>query len=321
MGKWNIYRGMKKLIITEIEKDTIREMYGLINEETIGCKYEDYQNGDGVTKPKITVTKSPDGVDLTYEGPETGFCIQHSSGSTNDSMHQLAGVTRVVVSPYLKELYEQGTFVYPDLKNIEMTKRNEFFSIKVPFVKTTEDKAITNFNERGGWGHKGKDTLNEFLSTISDRKKYGKISIETKVASGGNSKDITEHWVSFRDLEKYPIKSTMGIENKTPFNLTSIKSDTNTKIEVKPKINKNIEVKPGTNSKVEVKPEINKKEVKGSDKIVTNYDRAYDYKLTSDNKVMFKGKEGTKYGAKYPEWTDPLSKTGEDAIRTKVFKQ
>ena len=129
-----------------------------------------------------------------------------------------------------------------------------------------------------------------------------------------------EHWISFRDLEKYPI-STMGIENKTPFNLTSIKSDTNTKIEVKPKINKNIEVKPETNSKVEVKPVIDKKEVKSSDKIVTNYDRAYDYKLTSDNKVMFKGKEGTKYGAKYPEWTDPLSKTGEDAIRTKVFKQ
>ena len=36
---------------------------------------------------------------------------------------------------------------------------------------------------------------------------------------------------------------------------------------------------------------------------------------------MFKGKEGTKYGAKYPEWRDPISKTGEDAIRTKVFKQ
>jgi hypothetical protein len=57
------------------------------------------------------------------------------------------------------------------------------------------------------------------------------------------------------------------------------------------------------------------------DKIITNYDRAYDYKLTSDDKVYFKGKQGTKYGNKYTNWSEPLSSNAEDAIRTKVFKQ
>jgi|694.fasta_scaffold00011_296 hypothetical protein len=186
----------------------------VINEQSsTGCNYSDYQNGDGIKKPKITVTKSPTGVDLTYEGPETGFCIQHSKGSTGDSIHQLAGVTRVIVSQYLKELYKQGTFVYPDLKNIGMTKKDKFFSINVPFVKTTESKAITNFNERGGWGHTGNDSFNDFLSTISDTTKYGLVTKETKVASGGNSPDITENWVSFRDLEKFPIMtSTEGVD-------------------------------------------------------------------------------------------------------------
>jgi hypothetical protein len=190
----------------------------LINEQSgSGCNYSDYKNGDGIKKPKISISKSSTGVELTYEGPETGFCIQHSKGSTGDSIHQLAGVTRVVVSQYLKELYGEGTFVYPDLKNIDMVKRNNFFSIKVPFVKTTEDKAITNFNERGGWGHTGNDSFNDFLSTISDTTKYGLINKETKVASGGNSPDITENWVSFRDLVKYPIMtltSDIDVSNK-----------------------------------------------------------------------------------------------------------
>jgi hypothetical protein len=86
-----------------------------------------------------------------------------------------------------------------------MTKRDKYFSINVPFNTTTEDKAITNFNERGGWGHDGKDTFKQFLSTISDATKYGMITTVTKIASGGKSPNITENWVSFRDISTYPI--------------------------------------------------------------------------------------------------------------------
>ncbi len=293
---------MRKLIITENDKQNILRMYGLINEQSSPCQFDNYQNGDGVNKPKITINKSSVGVELIYEGPETGFCIQHSKGSTGDSIHQLAGVTRVVVSRYLKELYGNGIYVYPDLKSITMVKKDMFFNINIPFVKTTEDKAITNFNERGGWGHNGISSLNDFKSTISDKNKYGLVSVVTKVASGGNSPDITEHWVSFRDLVAYPIKGGNTLNNldkKEPIKVNT--PDLTTKL-----------------SNLDKKETINKST---GDKIVTNYDRAYDYKLTSDNKVMFKGKKWTKYGEKYPEWTDPLSEKGETAIRTKVFKQ
>lgn len=180
---------------------------GVLHEQSsAGCEYGNWQNGDGINKPKITVTESENGVVASYQGPETGFCIQHSKGSKSDSIHQLAGVVRVIVSTYLKKLYSQGVYVKPNLKGINMIKRNNFFKIEIPFEKTTEDKAITNFNERGGWGHSGADTLRSFLSTIENNPQYGMIDKITKVASGGDSPDITENWVSFRDLKTYPIK-------------------------------------------------------------------------------------------------------------------
>jgi hypothetical protein len=205
---------MKKTIrLTEEQLLGIIER--VISEQT-ACQWENYVNGDGINKPKITVKKSVSGVIAVFVGPETGFCIQHLEGSKEDSIHQLAGVVRKVVSSYLKELYSQGNFVYPDLDNIEMVKNDKFFGINVPFVSTTEDKAITNFNERGGWGHDGKSTLNKFLSTISDPKKYDMIKVVTKVASGGKSRDITENWVSFRDIVTYPIKITPSPTQEEP---------------------------------------------------------------------------------------------------------
>jgi hypothetical protein len=168
-----------KFLLKEEEKNEILNMYGIIKEQT-ACNWENYQNGDGMSKPKINISKSESGVSASYQGPETGFCIQHAQGSTKDSLHQLAGVVRKVVSDYLKELYNSQNYVYPVLENISMTKKNNFFSINVPFAKTTEDKAITNFNERGGWGHDGSNTLQQFLSSISDETKYALINVIKK---------------------------------------------------------------------------------------------------------------------------------------------
>jgi hypothetical protein len=215
-------------LLKEEEKNEILNMYGIIKEQT-ACNWENYQNGDGMSKPKINISKSESGVSASYQGPETGFCIQHAQGSTKDSLHQLSGVVRKVVSDYLKELYNSQKYVYPVLENISMTKKNNFFSINVPFAKTTEDKAITNFNERGGWGHDGSNTLQQFLSSISDETKYALINVIKKVASGGNSPDITENWVSFRDIQKFPIKSLNDKnEKKTNGPITTTKIQTNT---------------------------------------------------------------------------------------------
>lgn len=52
-------------------------------------------------------------------------------------------------------------------------------------------------------------------------------------------------------------------------------------------------------------------------KIVTDFDRAFDYKKEGD-KFYFKGKGN--FAEKYPEWVEPTSKKALDAIKTKVFK-
>jgi len=51
-------------------------------------------------------------------------------------------------------------------------------------------------------------------------------------------------------------------------------------------------------------------------RIVTDHDRAYDYKMDGD-KFYFKGKG--KYAEKYPDWTLAKTEKGINAIRTKVF--
>jgi len=233
----------------------VKELMGLLLEQSQGCNYKNWQNGDGIKRPKITESKSPDGVTLTYQGPETGFCIQHKNGSTTDSLHQLAGAVRVVVSEYLKELYAQGSYVRPDLKNIVMNKSDNYFEIRIPFIQTTEDKAITNFNERGGWGHDGSGPLKDYLSTIQNPK-YGLIDMVRKTASGGKSNDIIENWVSFRDLETYPIKSkspqsTLD-QKSTPSQPTStyeqitIKGDSLEDLRDKMKQQQNISISPNS---------------------------------------------------------------------------
>ena len=67
---------MKRFVITEEEKKSILKMYGLILEQS-RCDFKNYQNGDGVSKPKVDVSKSSSEVKVTFRGPESGFCIQH----------------------------------------------------------------------------------------------------------------------------------------------------------------------------------------------------------------------------------------------------
>jgi hypothetical protein len=235
----------KKFLITESEKNDIRKMYGLIVEqEDKGCHWENWTNGDGISKPKIDVQKTTAGVTVTFKGPESGFCIQHKQGLKGDTIHQTAGVTRIEVGNYLKQLYNSGTYVYPDLDNIIMNKDNNYFSITVPLVKTTEDKSIMNFNERGSWGGNGEDILSEYLKTIQNKpEQYINIKVVQKVASGGNSSNITENWVSFRDIVNYPIKTkSQDSKEKTDNQSTDnqkITIEGNTFTEFKDNIKKN----------------------------------------------------------------------------------
>lgn len=202
----------------------IKQMMGVLNEQTEtypGCKYSNWQNGDGKTRPKITIAKSDQtGVKVVYEGPESGFCIARAVKSDRDTIHQLANIANDITSSKLKELYNSGIYVKPNLSEIKMTKKDNYHDIDIPFIPTTEDKAITNFARRGSWGNPddAKAQFNIKLNEIYGDEKFGLIEKmeEPIIATGGKSSDIIEYFLAFRDLETYPIKSKQNPQPITP---------------------------------------------------------------------------------------------------------
>jgi hypothetical protein len=174
-----------------------------------------FVNGDGITTPKITITKTPTLIEGLYEGPDSGGCIQRSEFLETDTPHQLAGITVYYeAAPYLKELYKNGTYVKPDMPNIKMERiQNKMFKISIPLIPTTEDKAITNMNERGGMSHGG--DLTEIKEIQNDPNNVLKELV--KKTAG----DITETFICFRNIKKFPIKTvtsktTTGPQPKPP---------------------------------------------------------------------------------------------------------
>lgn len=204
--------------------DRIKEVMGVLNEQTktsSGCKYSNWQNGDGKTRPKITIAKSDQtGVKVVYEGPESGFCIARAVISDKDTIHQLANIANDITSSKLKELYNSGIYVKPNLSEIKMTKKDNYHDIDIPFIPTTEDKAITNFARRGSWGnpYDAKAQFDIKLNEIYGDEKFGLIEKTDNpiIATGGKSSDIIEYFLAFRDLKTYPIKSKQNPQPITP---------------------------------------------------------------------------------------------------------
>ena len=164
-------------------------------------KTKTFKQGDGITTPKITITKTPTLIEGLYEGPDAGGCIQRKDVLTTDTPHQLAGITVYYeAAPYLKELYARGVYVKPDMKKITMQRvPNKMFKISIPLIKTTEDKAIPNINERGGMGHGGDLTEITAIENNPNHKLIEKILVKAG--------EITETFICFRNIVNFPIKT------------------------------------------------------------------------------------------------------------------
>jgi len=188
----NYLRVKKKLILSE---NLSRLNQLLTEDEKRAWSKGVFDNGDGVTTPKITVNKGNNFFDITYEGPETGFNIESAVINPNDSIHQLSNVFTYEVNKHLKDLYQKGVYVKPNMESIEMVKKPKFFEIKISFDETDKENAITRIDRRGGMGHpatKGKSLMQEKCS------KYSGCEKVYTVKAGS----ITEHFVSYRPTEK-----------------------------------------------------------------------------------------------------------------------
>jgi peptidoglycan hydrolase-like protein with peptidoglycan-binding domain len=188
----NYLRVKKKLILSE----NLSRLNQLLTEaEKRAWSKGVFDNGDGVTTPKITVNKGNNFFDITYEGPETGFNIESAVINPNDSIHQLSNVFTYEVNKHLKDLYQKGVYVKPNMESIEMVKKPKFFEIKISFNETDKENAITRIDRRGGMGHpatKGKSLMQEKCS------KYSGCEKVYTVKAGS----ITEHFVSYKPTEK-----------------------------------------------------------------------------------------------------------------------
>jgi hypothetical protein len=188
----NYFRVKKKLILTE----TTSKLKQLVTEaEKRSWSKGMFNNGDGVTTPKITINKSNNFFDITYKGPESGFNIESAVLNPGDSIHQLSNVFTYEVNKHLKDLYQKEIYVKPDMESIEMVKTPKFFEIKVNFDETDKENAITKIDRRGGMGHsatKGKSLMEEKCNKYSGCKKVYTIK----------SGSITEHFISYADKPK-----------------------------------------------------------------------------------------------------------------------
>ena len=194
-------------------------------------KNRTFVNGDGITTPKITITKTPTLIEGLYEGPDYGGCIQRSDVNNGDTPHQLAGITVFYeAAPYLKELYKNGTYVKPDMPKITMERiKNKMFKISIPLIPTTEDKAITNMNERGGMG--GGGDLTE-INIIENEPNYI-LKDKVKKTAG----DITETFICFRNIVDFPIKT---VTSKTTTGQQPKPSQPNTQLQTNTTLQPNI---------------------------------------------------------------------------------
>jgi hypothetical protein len=165
-----------------------------------------FKQGDGIKTPKITITKTPSLVEGLYEGPDAAGCIQRLTVDNGDTPHQLAGILVYnETAPYLKELYRNKTYVKPDMNNITMERvKNKSFKISIPLLSTTEDKAITNMNRRGGMDHAGETA---YIDRLANDPNHALVEIVTKKAG-----DMTEKFICFRNIKDFPIKTTPSNE-------------------------------------------------------------------------------------------------------------
>lgn len=171
-----------RLIITEEEKNKIKQMHGLLNEqsETPTC-------GNGGCSGK-------------YVGPEFD--------RNGDVAHKYSNTITQSVATKLKELYKAGIYVKVDFNNIKMTTKgmgsgNVVYTVNIPFVSVSDKcDARTGFAHVGGWNHSPE--LNARKSEILNFIPQGKsenivLNNELDVSKLTRTQEgLQEYWIQWR---------------------------------------------------------------------------------------------------------------------------
>ena len=149
---------------------------------------ESFWNGSQ-GRPKITVTTTDSGMQLSYSGKGTGYAIAHASNSTGDSLHQAFNVIIAEANPYL---IKGG--LKPDIFNIQSncTKKGNIYTMNVSIPFTKVENGVYQLNRLGGWGHDpGAAAIKSKVGNVPNLEGPDKVVVNT-----GGSK-ITEYFVTY----------------------------------------------------------------------------------------------------------------------------
>lgn len=129
--------------------------------------------------PKITIDKTPEYFDITYEGTPSGFLLKHKYGGKGDTIHQLLNVLTLELNDYLSQIYAK-----PVVQSIKMDLKGNKLYVRVPLEKVSGYHY--EIHRRGGLGHGG---------DFSDLVKYEtKKGYEEAIHKSGR---LTEKFVTF----------------------------------------------------------------------------------------------------------------------------
>lgn len=175
-----------------VYSDTATSSFSTSRNDESSCKDHDcwtwfgkekFWNGvnkiNNKTVPKITIDKTPDHFNITYEGASSGFLLKHKFGGKGDTIHQLLNVLTLELNAYLETIYAK-----PVLSEIKMDLRGNKLSVNVPLQKTPN--MHYEIHRRGGLGHGG-----DFSDLIKYQTKRG---YEEALHKSGR---LTEKFVTF----------------------------------------------------------------------------------------------------------------------------
>lgn len=131
------------------------------------------------TVPKITIDKSPDHFNISYEGAGSGFLLKHKFGGKGDTIHQLLNVLTLELNAYLETIYAK-----PVVASIKMDLKGNKLNVYVPLQKTPN--VHYEIHRRGGLGHGG-----DFSDLIKYKTRKGYEEALHK------SSNLTEKFVTF----------------------------------------------------------------------------------------------------------------------------
>lgn len=175
-----------------VYSDTTASSFSTSRNDESSCKDHDcwtwfgkekFWNGvnkiNNKTVPKITIDKTPDHFNITYEGASSGFLLKHKFGGKGDTIHQLLNVLTLELNAYLETIYAK-----PVVSAIKMDLRGNKLSVNVPLEKTPN--MHYEIHRRGGLGHGG-----DFSDLIKYQTKRG---YEEAIHKSGR---LTEKFVTF----------------------------------------------------------------------------------------------------------------------------